>query len=246
MNPTQIQQLSLDTDSEDERVIPPPPPPVDDDEIENETDDDDSDSDTENIRPPPPEHEDDDEDEDDDDEDSENRDADEDDEQKDIFARNATPNAKPTTSNNQITNIDYDTETDDDNDDEDDNYLQKFNENLQQQVIADYHPEMKSHNYDEITTLSKVVRNEVGAIVDPLHRSVPFITRYEKAKIIGERATQLSAGAVPLIEVEDNVIDDYIIATNEFNQKKIPFIIKRPMPNGGCEYWRMEDLEILV
>lgn len=247
MNPTQIQQLSPDTDSDDERVIPPPPP-ANNDEIENETDDDNSDSDTENIRPPPPEHEDDDEDDDDDDddEDSENSDADEDDEPKDIFTRNTTPTTKTTPSNNQITNIDYDTETDDDNDDEDDNYLQKFNENLQQQIIADYHPEMKSHNYDEITTLSKVVRNEVGAIVDPLHRSVPFITRYEKAKIIGERAAQLSAGAVPLIEVEDNVIDDYIIATNEFNQKKIPFIIKRPMPNGGCEYWRMEDLEILV
>ena len=94
--------------------------------------------------------------------------------------------------------------------------------------------------------MTKVTRNESGAIIDPLHKSVPFITRYEKAKLIGERAAQLGAGATPLVDVDENIIDDYVIASKEFNEKKIPFIIKRPMPNGGCEYWRMEDLEILM
>ena len=38
----------------------------------------------------------------------------------------------------------------------------------------------------------------------------------------------------------------HLIALKEFNEKKIPFIIKRPMPNGGCEYWKFEDLEIIA
>ena len=109
-----------------------------------------------------------------------------------------------------------------------------------------FHPELKYHNHDEVNNLSTVVRNEYGVIIDPLHQSVPFITRYEKAKILGERAKQLSSGAKPFVEVEDNIIDEYLIALKEFNEKKIPFIIKRPMPNGGCEYWKFEDLEIIA
>jgi hypothetical protein len=48
-----------------------------------------------------------------------------------------------------------------------------------------------------------------------------------------------------MVEVESDIIDGYLIAMKEFNEKKIPFIIKRPMPNGGCEYWKFKDLEIL-
>jgi DNA-directed RNA polymerase I, II, and III subunit RPABC2 len=135
---------------------------------------------------------------------------------------------------------------DDDDEDEDDYYLQKFDETTQQQIIADFHPELKSHNYDEIATLSRIVRDENGNIIDPLHKTLPFITRYEKARILGERAKQINSGAKPFIEVENNIIDGYLIALKEFEEKKIPFIIKRPIPNGCVEYWRLEDLEVLV
>jgi DNA-directed RNA polymerase subunit K/omega len=140
-------------------------------------------------------------------------------------------------------------EIEDDNDDEEDDdefYLQKFDETTQQKIIADFHPELQSHNYDEIDVLSRVVRDENGNIIDPLHKTIPFITRYEKARILGERAKQINAGAKPFVELEPNVIDGYVIALKEFEAKKIPFIVKRPMPNGGVEYWRFEDLEVLV
>ena len=104
---------------------------------------------------------------------------------------------------------------------------------------------MQSHNYDEVNILSTVVRNENGIIIDPLHKTLPFITKYEKARILGERAKQLNSGAKPFIDVEPTVIDGYLIALKEYEQKKIPFILRRPLPNGGCEYWRMKDLEIL-
>jgi DNA-directed RNA polymerase I, II, and III subunit RPABC2 len=133
----------------------------------------------------------------------------------------------------------------DDDDDDDENYLQKFEENIQKTIIEDWHPELKTHNYDEIEILSRVVRDNDGNIIDPLHQTIPFITRYEKARILGERAKQINAGAIPMVEVESDIIDGYLIAMKEFNEKKIPFIIKRPMPNGGCEYWKFKDLEIL-
>ena len=138
-----------------------------------------------------------------------------------------------------------DGEDDGDSDSDDDNYLQKFDESTKHNIISDFHPEMQSHNYDEVDIMATVVRNENGQIIDPLHRTLPFITKYEKARILGERAKQLNSGAKSFIEVEPSVIDGYLIALKEFEQKRIPFILKRPLPNGGCEYWRMKDLEIL-
>jgi len=136
---------------------------------------------------------------------------------------------------------------DDDDDDEEDDaeYLQKFDESIRQQIVTDFHPELKTHNYDEIEVLSRVVRDNNGTIIDPLHKTFPFITKYERARILGERATQINAGAKPFIEVEPDVIDGYVIALKEFEEKKIPFIVKRPLPNGAIEYWKLEDLEIL-
>ena len=135
----------------------------------------------------------------------------------------------------------------DDSDEEDDeNYLQKFDESLESNIISEFYPELHAHNYEEVQNLSKVIRNKDGEIVDPLHTTLPFITRYEKARIIGERTKQLNAGANPFVQVEPSVIDGYLIALKEFDEKKIPFIIKRPLPNGSCEYWKMSDLEELI
>ena len=135
---------------------------------------------------------------------------------------------------------------DEDDEEEDENYLQKFDEETKHKIIEDFHPELNIHNYDEVDILSRVVRNAQGVIVDPLHKTLPFLTKYEKARILGERAKQLNAGAKSFIEVDPTIIDGYLIALAELEQKKIPFIVKRPMPNGGCEYWKLKDLEFLI
>jgi DNA-directed RNA polymerase I, II, and III subunit RPABC2 len=137
-------------------------------------------------------------------------------------------------------------ENEDDEEDDDEFYLQKFDESIKTNIIAEYHPELNAHNNEEVELLSRVVRNENGQIIDPLHRTVPFITKYEKARVLGERAKQLNSGAKPFVEVEPSVLDGYLIALKEFEEKKIPFILKRPLPNGGCEYWKMKDLEVII
>ena len=139
----------------------------------------------------------------------------------------------------------YYDEEDDDEDEDDDDYLQKFDDNLRKDIIQNYHPELIIHSNEDIQAYSRIVKNEKGIIIDPLHKTLPFVTKYERARILGERAKQIENGAKPLVVVEDDVIDGYLIALKEFEEKKIPFIVKRPLPNGGCEYWKLKDLEII-
>jgi len=147
-------------------------------------------------------------------------------------------------------NFDEDDDEDADDDDEDadkdsSEYFQKLKSDVRESYVERYHPESFSHNYDEIQTLSRVVRNSAGVIVDDLHRTIPIMTKYEKTRILGQRAKQLNEGAPAFINIDSTVIDGYLIAVKELEQKKTPFIIRRPLPNGGSEYWRIQDLEIL-
>jgi DNA-directed RNA polymerase I, II, and III subunit RPABC2 len=96
-----------------------------------------------------------------------------------------------------------------------------------------------------VKALARVTRDGRGIIVDPLHKTLPFLTKYEMTRILGQRAKQLDSGAKPFVKIPLNVIDGYHIAKIELEQKKIPFIIKRPYPNGGVEYWSVSDLELI-
>ena len=93
--------------------------------------------------------------------------------------------------------------------------------------------------------MAKVVRDKNGIIIDDLHKTLPFLSKYERTRILGQRAKQIDAGAHPLVEVPQNICDGYSIAQIELSQKKIPFIIQRPMPGGGFEFWYVHDLEII-
>lgn len=141
--------------------------------------------------------------------------------------------------------INRDNFDDDDDDDFDETYFQKLNKDVHDNIIQNYHPELKIHNVHEIKAACKIIKDENGNIIDPLHKTLPFITRYEKTRILGERAKQINEGAKPFVEIEKSMIDGYLIALKEFKEKKIPFIIQRPLPSGNSEYWRFCDLECL-
>jgi DNA-directed RNA polymerase I, II, and III subunit RPABC2 len=84
-----------------------------------------------------------------------------------------------------------------------------------------------------------------GEKADSNHRTYPFLTNFERTKIIGLRANQISKGSIPFIAVPKHVTDVRDIARIELEQKRLPFIIKRPLPNGTYEYWRLTDLLII-
>lgn len=129
----------------------------------------------------------------------------------------------------------------------DENYLQKFETNIKENYVSEFHPETSIQNYEEIVALSKVVRDKNNIIVDPLHRTIPVLTKYERARVLGQRTKQLNSGSKPYITVPDNIIEGHLIAELELEQKRIPFIIRRPLPGGaGSEYWTLKDLEIIT
>ena len=229
MNPEEDKALmkdeEVDEESESESVVS-----TEIDDQPNNPDDLESDADEEDDV-------DDDVDDDDEDDDDEADDDEVDDDEKPV------PVPKPPVLSRQLTEEEED--EDDDEDDDDENYLQKFDSNIRRDIIGEFHPELIQHNDEEVETLCKIVRDDEGNIVDPLHKTVPFITKYEKARILGERARQINAGAKPFIKTEKTLIDGYLIALREYEEKKIPFIVRRPLPNGGSEYWKLADLEMI-
>jgi DNA-directed RNA polymerase subunit K/omega len=146
--------------------------------------------------------------------------------------------------NNNNNEIYEDNESDEE---PDETYLQKFDTRIRENFVDEFHPESYVHNYEEIAALTKVVRDKNNIIVDDLHRTIPILTKYEYARVIGQRAKQINDGARPYVSVPENLIEGYLIAQLELEQKKLPFIIRRPLPGkSGSEYWKVSDLEIVA
>jgi len=135
--------------------------------------------------------------------------------------------------------------SDEDDDEEDDDFKYKKLDKEDNKYLLNYHPETKQLNYKEILTLSNVIRDENGEVIDPLHRTFPILSKYEKTRILGIRAKQLANGSEPFVSINKEIILPHIIAEMELKEKKIPFIIRRPMPNNNSEYWKISDLELV-
>lgn len=71
------------------------------------------------------------------------------------------------------------------------------------------------------------------------------MTKYEKARIIGTRAVQISRNSPVLVDLGNDDIDPILIAEKELNEKKIPFVIRRYLPDGTFEDWRVNELQII-
>jgi len=124
-------------------------------------------------------------------------------------------------------------------------YKVKFKEETRKEYIEKYHPEEIHRSFEEIHQLSIIKRNEYGTIIDDLHKTYPLLSKYEKTKIIGLRVSQLNKGAEPYIKIEKRILDNSLIAEKELREKKMPFIIMRPLPSGHAEYWNVNDLEFI-
>lgn len=82
------------------------------------------------------------------------------------------------------------------------------------------------------------------------YKSLPYMTKYEFDQVIGLRTVHLSRGAPPHVDLPH----DFKVKTNmklrevaiqELIEKKLPFIVKRTMPNGRMEYWPVSNLDLL-
>jgi len=103
-----------------------------------------------------------------------------------------------------------------------------------------------SDNDDDIEIFdddNKEVKTEL--ISKPEDRvTKPVLTKYERVRIIGDRAKQLSLGAKPMILNVENMQPKQI-AKLELENRSLPFIIEKRLPDGRCDRWHISELKII-
>ena len=108
----------------------------------------------------------------------------------------------------------------------------------------------------EIDKECEIIRNREIITKDLPHKKVeitskdgqivigpPMLTRFEKARIMGARALQLSLGAPVFIEIPKNATTSLEIAMEELKQRVIPIVIKRTLPNGDYQNIPLDKFE---
>ena len=108
----------------------------------------------------------------------------------------------------------------------------------------------------EIDKECEIIRNRKIITKDLPHKQIkitskdgqivigpPMLTRFEKARIMGARALQLSLGAPVFIEIPKNATTSLEIEMEELKQKVIPIVIKRTLPNGDYQNLPLDKFE---
>jgi len=114
------------------------------------------------------------------------------------------------------------------------------------EVLYKFHPETILDYVEKVTPYIPIQQVPPSADgTDKAHKTQPFLSVYEKTKVLGFRANQLAQGAPPYITRPEHMTSVFEIAKLELEQRRLPYIIKRPMPDGTFEYWRMSDLMII-
>jgi DNA-directed RNA polymerase subunit K/omega len=111
--------------------------------------------------------------------------------------------------------------------------------------------EINYNEEDEYDTTEVVVESGVDEDINTVmkgykaklksYKTSPSLTKYERCKVIAERANQINHGSHTFIQNSERFNNAYDIAVQELNEKRIPFIIKRPYGNS-FEYWKLNDL----
>ncbi|KAI3403314.1 RPO26 [Candida oxycetoniae] len=97
-----------------------------------------------------------------------------------------------------------------------------------------------SNNTDHQTAPRKKTTREL-AIPKEQRTTTPYMTKYERARILGTRALQISLNAPVLVDIEGET-DPLQIAMKELAQRKIPLVIRRYLPDGSYEDWGCDEL----
>jgi DNA-directed RNA polymerase I, II, and III subunit RPABC2 len=113
------------------------------------------------------------------------------------------------------------------------------------QFLNLHHPECLQDYREEVIKKLPLNAFPADSGSDRRHKSVPYLTLFEKTKILGFRANQLAQGGIPFVNIPAHITDVLEIAALELEQKRLPYILKRPMPDGSFEYIRLTDLLVV-
>jgi DNA-directed RNA polymerase I, II, and III subunit RPABC2 len=131
------------------------------------------------------------------------------------------------------TNRESDNESKDDDEDIEENGKDKCYQKFSKKSNVD-----TDIDYDEYFIKDdEIIINKTGRLTKP------FLTKYEKVRILGDRSRQLAQGAKPMIK-NTTGLSHKEVALLELKSRVIPLIIERPIPNVGVEKWKLSELEI--
>merc|ERR1712232_1488261 len=75
-------------------------------------------------------------------------------------------------------------------------------------------------------------------------KTTPYLTKYERTRVLGARAMQISMNAPVMVELGGET-DPLLIAEKELLERVIPFIVRRFLPDGTYEDWKVSELQDL-
>eukprot|EP01093_Parvamoeba_rugata_P009326 TRINITY_DN25808_c0_g1_i1.p2 TRINITY_DN25808_c0_g1~~TRINITY_DN25808_c0_g1_i1.p2 ORF type:complete len:133 (-),score=4.52 TRINITY_DN25808_c0_g1_i1:23-421(-) len=81
---------------------------------------------------------------------------------------------------------------------------------------------------------------DVEKVANEERVTMPMLSKYERARILGVRATQLAQGAMPVVEAE-GMTDPMRIAEKELAEYKTPLVIRRYLPDASFEDWAVSE-----
>ena len=143
-------------------------------------------------------------------------------------------------SNKQVDNIDDEVEDEDDLGDEIeiDDEDRKISDNEEDCLYE--HVEDTEDLVDDVYDDDEDENKSTNIVSSNERITKPFMTKYERVRLIGDRTKQLSLGAKPMIKNIEHLTSKQI-AELELKHDVIPLIIERPIPNGKIERWYTKD-----
>ena len=130
----------------------------------------------------------------------------------------------------------------DDNETMNNNY---FSEDDDENDINEINIDDDDKNTNEETSFKITSYNDIlNTIQNNKKKTFPVLTKFEKTKIMGVRIQQLTNGSKSTIDTS-NLHSIKKIVEEELKQRKIPFIIRRFLPNSTYEDWKLEEFEII-
>ena len=97
--------------------------------------------------------------------------------------------------------------------------------------------DQEGHDGNELSGIRRGLRK----VPDAERITSRFMTKYERARILGSRALQISKNA-PLMVDPGEESDPYKLAEMELDRRKVPFIVRRYLPDGSYEDWKVSEL----
>ncbi|XP_013073064.2 DNA-directed RNA polymerases I, II, and III subunit RPABC2-like isoform X3 [Biomphalaria glabrata] len=109
--------------------------------------------------------------------------------------------------------------------------------------VEDDEPLDEPIDNDQGDRIEIITDGAVGQVEPQKRITTKYMTKYERARVLGTRALQIAMCAPVMVELEGET-DPLVIAMKELKARKVPFIIRRYLPDGSFEDWALDELII--